>query len=440
LTDLSSYVNKTVPFKFKGSELRFDLSHALFSSYDIDVGTRLLLKTAARDPVLASSRRILDEGCGVGVIGLCVAKAFPEAEVLLRDRDSLAVAFTERNRLANKLRGVTAWTDPETGVERVARPAPRVERGLLGDGRENGREEGGGRGFDFVFSNLPAKAGSPVLAYFFDRLSGKRGFPLLVPGGRAGIVIVNPLADAAAKWIAESGLAIVDSARGGMHRVFVVERPRGEEGAAESPVSAGQVWEAYARGEARFKLADHPYRATGFWGLPEFDTPGYGSSVAAELASRVCSGPTFGDALFIEPGVGHLALWAARALGLKRITAASRDELSLQAVGINVASLPERSRPEYAALDALSAVDLPSGSFDLVAESPDIVPERDWIGPSWDLAGRLLRGGGVYIAYCSPTDMTRLEKRRPSGGGVRWSLLGQKRKKGFVASAWRKAG
>jgi hypothetical protein len=434
LTDLSSYVNKTVPFKFNGSELRFDLSHALFSSFDIDVGTRLLLKTVARDPVLAASRRILDEGCGVGVIGLCAAKAFPEAEVLLRDRDSLAVAFSERNRLANKLRGVAAWTDPETGLERLARPAPRVERGLLGDGREDG-----GGGFDFVFSNLPAKAGSPVLANFFDRLSGKRGIPLLVPGGRAGIVIVNPLAEAASAWIAKAGLAVVASARGGMHRVFVAERPRGEARAAESPAPAGGVREVYARGEGRFRLADHSYRATGFWGLPEFDTPSYGSVVAAELASRVCSGIAFCDALFLEPGVGHLALWASGALGLKRVTAASRDELSLQAVGINVSSRPQRSRPDYTAIDALSAADLPPDSFDLVAESPDVVPERDWIGPAWDLAGRLLRGGGVYLAYCSPTEMTRLEKRRPSGGGGRWSLLGQKRKKGFVASAWRKA-
>ena len=434
MIDSGSYVNKTVPFKFNGAELHFDLSHALFSSFDIDVGTRLLLKTAARDPVLASARRILDEGCGVGVIGLCAAKAFPDAEVILRDRDSLAIAFTERNRLANKLRGVSAWKDPETGAERLARPAPRVEQGLLGDGCEGSGDNRGS--FDFVFSNLPAKAGAPVLAYFFDRLSGKRGKPLLVPGGRAGIVIVNPLADAAVAWIAESGLDTVATARGGMHRVFVVERRSDAVGNAE-PV-ASSLPDTYLRGELRFRLAEHSYRASGFWGLPEFDTPSYGSMAAAELASRVCAGASFRDGLFIEPGVGHLALWASAALGLKQVTAVSRDALSLAAVDFNLACLPERSRPTLAAVDALAAVDLPPGSFDLVVESPDVVPERDWIGPSWKLAGQLLRGGGVYIVLCSPTEMTRMEKRRPSGGGGRWSLLGQKRKKGFVASAWKK--
>jgi hypothetical protein len=450
VTDLASYVNKTVLFKFNGAELRFDLSHALFSSFDIDVGTRLLLKTAARDPVLASARRILDEGCGVGVIGLCAAKAFPEAEVVLRDRDSLAVAFAERNRLANRLRGVAAWKDPETGAERVARPAPRVEPGLLCDSREFcGEDRGEDRGFDFVFSNLPAKAGGPVLAYFFDRLSGKAGGGLLVPGGRAAVVIVNPLADSAVAWISESGLDTVATARGGMHRVFVVERraggppEQGQDGQpGQGPSTPPGPPQVYLRSEARFKLADHAYRAAGFWGLPEFDTPGYGTEVAAELMDRVRQGTAFegarfGDALFIEPGVGHLALWASVALRLERVTAASRDALALLAVGANLSSLPERSRPAFAAADALGAADLPAGSFDLIAESPDIVPERDWAGPAWDLAGRLLRGGGVYLVHGSPTDMTRLEKRRPTGGG-RWSLLGQKRKKGFVAMAWRK--
>jgi hypothetical protein len=439
--DLTSYVNKTVPFKFNGAELRFDLSHGLFSSFDIDVGTRLLLKTAAKDPVLGSARRILDEGCGVGVIGLCVAKAFPEAELVLRDRDSLAVAFAERNRLANKLKGTTAWKDPESGVERLARPAPRIELGLLGDGAEGGS-------FDFVFSNLPAKAGGPVLASFFQRLAGRGGPSLLVPGGRAGIVIVLPLAEAAEGWIAEAGLVTVATARGGMHKVYIIERgadaaePDSPEPGAPEP--GAPVLGPYSRGETKFKLADLPYRATGFWGLPEFDTPGFGSSVAAELGAKICTGAGLRDALLIDPGVGHLAIWAARSLGLKRLCAASRDLLSLRATSINLSALPERTRPECRTLDALCLSELPGDVFDLVAESPDIVPEHDWIGPSWVQAERLLRRGGIYLVYCSATEMARLEKRRPSGlaeggaGAARWSLLGQKRKKGFVASAWKK--
>jgi 16S rRNA G1207 methylase RsmC len=432
VTDLTTYVNKTVDFKFNGAELRFDLSHALFSSFDIDVGTRLLLKAVARDPVLASSRRILDEGCGVGVIGLCVAKAFPEAEVLLRDRDSLAVAFAERNRLANKLKGTTAWTDPSTGISRAAKPAPRVEWGLLADGREGGP-------YGFVLSNLPAKAGAPVLASFFARLSGRGP----EGRGRAGIVIVKPLAEAAKAWIADAGLALVGEARGSGHNAYIVElgaeasEPRVE--AAEGLPTGSPDLDSYLRVESRFKLADLSYRSRGFWGLPEFDTPGYGSAVAAEVLSRAFAEAKAPDALLIEPGVGHLGIWTARELGVKRLAAASRDELALEATRLNLASLPERSRPAYTSIDALSAADLPPSSFDLVAESPEIVPERDWIGPAWEHAARLVKPGGVYLAYCAPTEMTRLEKRRPGGGEARWSLVCHRRKKGFVASAWRRA-
>jgi hypothetical protein len=322
-----------------------------------------------------------------------------------------------------------------------------VEWGLLGDGQEGGP-------YDFVLSNLPAKAGAPVLASFFSRLGGRPGGSagpggpaLLVAGGRAGVVVVKPLAEAAAAWIAEAGLALVAAARGSGHNVFVVERSptgaaaaedAGGRGDAVSLPSAGLHLGAYRRGESRFKLADLAYRAGGFWGLPEFDTPGYGSAVAAETLSRVAEKGTCADALLIEPGVGHLATWVARELGPKRLTAASRDALALEATGINLASLPERARPAYAAVDALGAASLGPAAFDLVAESPEVVPERDWIGPAWDRAGRLVRPGGIYLAYCPPTEMARLEKRRPAGADARWSLLGQRRKKGFVASAWRR--
>jgi SAM-dependent methyltransferase len=440
--DISTYVNKTVDFKFMGAELRFDLSHALFSSFDIDQGTRLLLKAVARDPVLARSRRILDEGCGVGVIGLSIAKAFPEAELVLRDRDSLAVAFAESNRVLNKLRGTTAWTDPTTGESRIARPAPRAEWGLLADGLEGGP-------FDFVLSNLPAKAGAPVLAAFFAQLPA-----LLVPGGRAGVVIVNPLAEAAASWIAKAGLTLLSEEKGSGHRVFIVARDNEDarddsalhvgENASESEVAA-QTTPAlgpYLRSESRFKLADQSFRARGFWGLPEFDTPGFGSSVAAETAAKAFAGASRGSgressALFINPGIGLPALWASRALGIKSLTAVSRDALVLEATASNLASLSAASRPAYSAVDALKAPDLPPSSFDLIVESPDIVPERDWIGPSWELAQRLLRSGGVYLVHCSPTESTRFEKRKPAGGG-RWSLVARRRKKGSVAMAWRR--
>jgi len=455
--DVASYAHKTVAFKFNGADLRLDLSHALFSSFDVDRGTKLLLKAVARDPVLARARRVLDEGCGVGVIGLSVAKAFPGAEVTLRDRDSLAVAFAERNRLANKLRGTSGGVDPETGTERAAVAAPRTSWGLIGCGE-------GAASFDFVLSNLPAKAGGPVLASFFSSLTGKGGGrPLLAPGGRAAVVIVEPLAAQAESWIAEAGLEIVARSRGADHRVYLLDAVKpaasgaapaemaasgGETPSAEtrSPLS-GLDLGAYIRSENRFRLADLSYRAKGFWGLSEFDTPGFGSAVAAELAYRVLPESGTRDILVIDPGAGHFALWASRFFRPSRLAAASRDLLSLAATGVNIAGLARPAGPSYEAVDEL-ALDLqPESSFDLIADFSSPVPEMEGALPAWERASRLLRPGGVFLASRSLGEMARLERRRPAGQAANgnqadsrppWTALGRRRKKGAVAAAWRR--
>jgi 16S rRNA G1207 methylase RsmC len=103
MIDLLPLVNKTVPLRFRGADLSLDLSHALFSSFGIDAGTKLLFKAIGRDEKLARAKRILDAGSGVGVIGLGVAAAFPDARIVARDRDLLAVAFSERNRRRNRI-------------------------------------------------------------------------------------------------------------------------------------------------------------------------------------------------------------------------------------------------------------------------------------------------------------------------------------------------
>jgi hypothetical protein len=191
---------------------------------------------------------------------------------------------------------------------------------------------------------------------------------------------------------------------------------------------------SYLRSEASFRLGERSYRARGFWGLGEFDTIGYASALAADVAERACSGSLVREALVLNPGLGHTALWIARALGPQRITAASRDLLSLAATGANLGLLPGSSRPAYRAVDSLRADELEAASLDLILDFPDVVPEYDWISPTWERALRLLKTGGTLVVASGPTELTRLEKRRPSG----WRLLADKRKRGFAATAWRR--
>ena len=62
LSVVERYKNRTIPFRFDGAELSFHLSLALFSSYDVDAGTKLLLKTLAQRVDFSKARNLLDLG------------------------------------------------------------------------------------------------------------------------------------------------------------------------------------------------------------------------------------------------------------------------------------------------------------------------------------------------------------------------------------------
>lgn len=419
MIDLKPLVNKTVNLRFRGADLRLDLSHALFSSFDVDVGTKLLFKAVGRDEVLASAPRVLDAGCGVGVIGLGVAAAFPSAAVTLRDRDLLAVAFSERNRQRNKLSNAL------------------VEPGLIGAGRLGGP-------WDYILSNIPAKAGGPVIRAFLEEC-----LVSLSPGGRIAIVVVKPLVAEISSLIAALGLEIVTEERGAMHKAFVLaasEEAR-QALAPGSPPSAGisAIFEpgyfdlgAYVRRSGEFGLLGKNYAASGFWGLPDFDTIGYPQAAATELLGRFVSGSPPKRPLVVNPGIGHAAMWMSLALRPETMGLASRDLLSLLASRENLSNSAQ-SQTQSLAIELFDPLMLDSegeGSRDLLLEFADPVPEYDWISDTWSRVVRLLAPGGSLVIAAPPTELVRIEKRRPEG----FRLLGEKRKKGAAAVAWRRNG
>ena len=71
----------------------------VFGHGRLDDGSRLLLRAL---PARLSGR-LLDLGCGCGVLGAVLAARGPEAEVWLADRDALAVACARRSLAANGL-------------------------------------------------------------------------------------------------------------------------------------------------------------------------------------------------------------------------------------------------------------------------------------------------------------------------------------------------
>ncbi|HOO87354.1 MAG TPA: methyltransferase, partial [Synergistales bacterium] len=104
-----------------------------------------------------SGMKILDVGCGTGVLSLAMYSQYPDADILAVDRDALALAFTEMNCRENGFQITTASSLGCAGVF--------------------------DRTFDLVMSNIPAKAGLPVIATMltdFSRLAGPKGTAAVV--------------------------------------------------------------------------------------------------------------------------------------------------------------------------------------------------------------------------------------------------------------------
>ncbi|PKL23640.1 MAG: hypothetical protein CVV47_14135 [Spirochaetae bacterium HGW-Spirochaetae-3] len=387
------YVNKTVPFKFRGADMSFDLSHALFSSFDIDQGSRLLLKTVAKNVDAAAIGSIVDIGSGVGVLGIACAKGYPGATLRMRDRDALACAFSERNARRNRVAPVS------------------VDRALFLDGIETER-------FDLALCNVPAKAGTPVLDRFLRDLPG-----ILSDRGYGAVVVVEPIAEAALSSVKASGAEIVFSERGPGHSAIVFSR------GAAAPADPGSLWTTVERSEQVLKAGKASYRLKGYWGLQEFDTPSFASELAMDMCENAMAGLMARRVAFINPGVGRVACHVqARARGAT-IDLCGRDALALAASARNVASGssgPAGNSYPFASM-------LPDASYDLIVEMPDITPRVDTLEESWIHATRALKRGGSFVAAMPSSAMDRFERRRPKG----WSRIAERKKKGFACAAWR---
>lgn len=393
---LDQYVNKTVPFRFNGVDLSFDLSHALFSSFDIDVGSRLLLKLVARNVDASVVGSIVDIGSGVGVLGIACAKAYAGATLRMRDRDALACGFSERNARRNKV------------------AATAIDHALFLDGMEGER-------YDLALCNVPAKAGPPVLELFLRQLPG-----ILTARGYAAIVVVEPIAEAAMASVAASGAEVVASEAGTGHTALLFRRGR-----AADPQAFDPMWQVLERAEQTLRAGRASYRLVGMWGLPEFDTPSFATELAIDLCENAMAGSHVRRVAVINPGIGRAACYVKARAREAVIDLCGRDALALASSERNLVrnGPPADAGPFRAAF----AIDLPTAAYDLVVEFPDLTPRVDTIDQTWAQAARVLKSGAGYVVAMPSSAMDRFERKRPKGA-VR---LAERKKKGFACAAWR---
>jgi 16S rRNA G1207 methylase RsmC len=293
---------KTVEHAQNKARLSFDVAADLFSSFEVDLGSRLLLRSLAKGGWLGRSGRILDVGCGYGPIGITLGALNPQARISMADRDLLAVAFARHNAGRNGI-------DLESCV------------GSLGydDLAEAGP-------YDLIVSNVPAKAGDAVIASLV--LDSAH---LLAPDGVAAVVVIDRIAPLVEEAVRSSAALVSrDASRGYLALAYRPETPA-------RPYRPGFDRGLYDRATGRFTIDDASFRATTVWGLPEFDTPAHSTALAGRHLLRARGRRV----LFVEPGQGLLpALLAARRPD-SRITLRSRDLLALRAAARNAAGAAE---------------------------------------------------------------------------------------------------
>jgi 16S rRNA (guanine1207-N2)-methyltransferase len=186
------YFKKRIDYYCRGQMFTFDVAHTLFSSYQIDDGTDLFLRTID----VEAPKTILDMGCGCGVIGIVLARLFPDAQVYSIDRDLLAVRYTRHNAALNGVPNVHAIGS--VGLEN----APKQP-------------------FDLIVANIPAKIGDEAIEREFVLEPLNR----LRPGGDYWFVVVSGLNHLIPGIGTRHGLKLKQIKKRSGHAVYHVRKP-----------------------------------------------------------------------------------------------------------------------------------------------------------------------------------------------------------------------
>ncbi len=293
----SRFVSKSVNYKFNGAKLNFDLSYALFSSFDIDKGSHFLLKTVARQGVVEDGASVLDLGCGIGTLGLSVLAAYPNVKLSIMDRDALAVDFTLDNAKKNGLKVSKAFY------------------GLAFDGVEDS--------YDLVLANIPAKAGVGAITSML-----KNSVRVLNGDGLCCIVVVKTLAALVSDILVELKYSIVYAEKSEEYSVFHFNG-----GSLKSIPDVEFKLSDYFRSVNSFSVSNFNYTLQTVYNLPNFDNLSYG----LKLAIGLLPDREFGKAVFVDPGQGHLPLvYLKKVRSCRTLFLISRDALQLKISEYNI--------------------------------------------------------------------------------------------------------
>ncbi len=395
-------LKKVLDFRQSGLRLRFKVAQDLFSSHEVDLGTKFLLRTL-NDPIHRRRHKVLDMGCGYGPIGLALKAEEPMRLVHMVDRDALAVEYSRMNAELNEL-------DEDV-----------VVYGSLGFDDVTDKD------FDLIVSNIPGKAGEEVIRHL---LLDSR--PYLAPEGLVAVVVVLPLTDFVRDVLGqEEGVEILYERSTKRYTVFHFHF---ESTPAEPPTRTAFDLGVYDRQAASMRYRKHRWDVTTVRGLSEFDSLSFHSELAIDaLMSLRADG--LRRVAFLNPGQGHVptVTWYAREP--ESIQLFDRDLLSLRCSRRNLTTNgcpPERVamhhcaklvEREIAPVDAF--VLMPPGN-----ELPDVVLA------DLRMSANAVTGDGMVVLAAKSTVVARCLERLALEERT-FTVQERVKKKGFSAVTMR---
>ena len=135
---------KIINYEIKNEKFEFLTDNGVFSKTKVDFGTDVMLRTFLNENKKLENIRILDIGCGYGVVSVVLKRFFEKAKILSTDVNERALELTRENIQKNNR------TDDF-----------EVRKSFVFDNiSEN---------FDVILSNPPIRAGKQVIFEIYEK-------------------------------------------------------------------------------------------------------------------------------------------------------------------------------------------------------------------------------------------------------------------------------
>ncbi len=125
---------RLISYTFLNENIKLFSDNGVFSKNRVDFGTNVLLNSLED---LSSVKSLLDVGCGIGIIGICIKKKYKNIHVVMIDVNERAINLAKKNIEINHLEDIEA---------------------KISNLYENVREQ-----YDMIISNPPIRAGKQIV-------------------------------------------------------------------------------------------------------------------------------------------------------------------------------------------------------------------------------------------------------------------------------------